>query len=672
MEASALNREEQKELMGLLGLDCSCWGALPVMRRAYLRKCLEYHPDKGGDEAKMKRMSELYRRVTEGLREVGPEQDWTWSTQEVPTYGTDAWEQWWQEFNRDWNDLFCDEEMPTEEDLEAAPQTTTDNKRPPDSQESTFSTPPKRPRVQPTDPPQDLKQYLSQALFSNKTMSTFLLYTTKEKGPSLFKKVIEKFHASFASRHGLEEDNLIFLMTPNKHRVSAITNFASRFCTVSFLIVRGVIKEYALYCHLCVLPYCVIEETLQGGLQESFFCAEKEEDTQNVSWKDVQEFAISIGTDDVHLLMGYYLEFSAPYTDCAKCIKPEKIHQEFHMMHYQNAQLFKNAKNQKNICQQAVDGVIAKRRVLASSSTREELLVDRFKYLFRRMDYEVNNSTIEIYMAGVAWLTCLRKDLDVLLLDYLKTVVENVPKNRYFLFKGPINTGKTTLAAAMLDLCGGKALNINLPFERINFELGMAIDQFTVLFEDVKGQLSDDKNLPTGQGVNNLDHLRDHLDGSIKVNLEKKHINKRTQIFPPGLVTMNDYKLPMTLATRFKRTVNFVRKPWLRASLYRTPELMRMRVLHDGMTLLLLLIWYCPIDKFHVSIQDKVADWKQIIDRNVSITQYSTMMHLCEQGEDILKGIMEEGAPEETSQDTGLGTETQRTTSTNPETGESL
>ncbi|QIJ55569.1 small T antigen [Lepus polyomavirus 1] len=83
MEASALNREEQKELMGLLGLDCSCWGALPVMRRAYLRKCLEYHPDKGGDEAKMKRMSELYRRVTEGLREVGPEQDWTWSTQEV-------------------------------------------------------------------------------------------------------------------------------------------------------------------------------------------------------------------------------------------------------------------------------------------------------------------------------------------------------------------------------------------------------------------------------------------------------------------------------------------------------------------------------------------------------------------------------------------------------------
>nr|QIQ69387.1 small T antigen [Betapolyomavirus callosciuri]QIQ69393.1 small T antigen [Betapolyomavirus callosciuri] len=81
MEGS-LSRDEQKELMSLLGLHGSYWGAFSVMRKAYLEKCKEYHPDKGGDENKMKRMNELYKVVVEALRESSQPCS-SWSSSEV-------------------------------------------------------------------------------------------------------------------------------------------------------------------------------------------------------------------------------------------------------------------------------------------------------------------------------------------------------------------------------------------------------------------------------------------------------------------------------------------------------------------------------------------------------------------------------------------------------------
>ncbi|QIQ69376.1 small T antigen [Sciurus carolinensis polyomavirus 1] len=80
---SALTRDEQKELMGLLGLDPGCWGAMQLMRRAYHKKCLEYHPDKGGDGEKMKRMNVLYKKVMDNIERETPEQTWSWNSTEV-------------------------------------------------------------------------------------------------------------------------------------------------------------------------------------------------------------------------------------------------------------------------------------------------------------------------------------------------------------------------------------------------------------------------------------------------------------------------------------------------------------------------------------------------------------------------------------------------------------
>ncbi|AWD33763.1 small T antigen [Glis glis polyomavirus 1] len=80
---SSLNRDEQKELMDLLGLDATCWGAMQLMRRAYHRKCLEYHPDKGGNEEKMKRMNVLYKKLMDAIETETPEQTWCWDSTEV-------------------------------------------------------------------------------------------------------------------------------------------------------------------------------------------------------------------------------------------------------------------------------------------------------------------------------------------------------------------------------------------------------------------------------------------------------------------------------------------------------------------------------------------------------------------------------------------------------------
>lgn len=63
-----LNREESLQLMDLLGLERSAWGNIPLMRKAYLKKCKEFHPDKGGDEEKMKKMNTLYKKMEDGVK----------------------------------------------------------------------------------------------------------------------------------------------------------------------------------------------------------------------------------------------------------------------------------------------------------------------------------------------------------------------------------------------------------------------------------------------------------------------------------------------------------------------------------------------------------------------------------------------------------------------------
>ena len=490
-------------------------------------------------------------------------------------------------------------------------------------------------------------------MLSNKTINCFLIYTTMEKSKVLFNRIKKRYNCNFVGRYKYNEDALLFVITCGKHRVSAIFNFCSRMCTVSFVLVKGVNKEKECYMLLTETPFEMLEESIPGGLSTDEFGGE--EDAKQVSWKLICDYAQQIKCEDVYLLIGLYGEFADNVGNCEKCLKEQlPNHYKYHKDHAENAKLFAECKNQKNICQQAVDSVIAKKRVEILTLSRQQLLARRFMDLFEKMDFMFGSKSsfkIETFMAGVAWLFCLQPKMCTLIIEFLDCMTKNKPKNRYWLFKGPINSGKTTLAAGLLDLCGGKALNINLPFERINFELGIAIDQWMVCFEDVKGQTGENKDLPAGQGVNNLDNLRDHLDGSVQVNLEKKHVNKKTQIFPPGIVTMNEYKLPETLEVRFCKIVEFRKKKYLEHSLANTEELLQHRILQNGVTLLMMLVWFCKVDDFDDSLQEKVCYWKEILDNEISIERFHEMKLNVLMGKNImmskLKNTNQEAEEEE-------------------------
>ncbi|BAQ55552.1 large T antigen [Bat polyomavirus 6a] len=625
----ALTREESVRLMQLLKLPMEQYGNFSLMRKAFLRECKNLHPDKGGNPELAKELITLYRKLEE----------------QAPPYGTPEWDRWWEEFN----DLFCHETFDRSDDEEEQ------RKRPasPESEpECSQATPPKKKKKDhPKDMPEDLQQFLSNAILSNKTVSSFLIFTTAEKSTLLYGKLRDRFKATFVSRHkqqGSDGEAFVFLITPSRHRVSAINNFCNSLCSVSFIIVKGVIKEYNLYVHLCVEPYVKLQESIPGGLSRDFFDT-PEEAAKNVSWKMIAEFALDLMCDDIFLLMGMYKEFAEDPKSCAKCeAKIISDHFQNHFHHYENALLFLDCRNQKAICQQAVDGVIAHRRVQTAQLSREQQLAERFKKLFEKMENLFgarSKVTLRTYMAGVAWFDSLfpDKSFKELLLDFLECMVNNVPKKRYWFFTGPVNTGKTTLAAALLDLCGGKSLNVNMPFEKLNFELGVAIDQFMVIFEDVKGQVSENKNLPTGQGINNLDHLRDYLDGAVKVNLEKKHLNKKSQIFPPGIVTANEYKVPFTLRVRFCKTLTFQFRKNLYLSLRKTEDLGTYRVLQNGICLLLFLVYHCEIEDFSECLHKTVEQWKERISQEVSLGDYLDFKSNIQKGNYILQTTESQG-----------------------------
>ncbi|ACI16490.1 putative large T antigen [Myotis polyomavirus VM-2008] len=662
-----LSREESKRLMSLLGLSMDQWGNFPIMRKAFLTKCKILHPDKGGDQELAKELISLYKRAQESAAALNP--DTQFSTTQIPTYGTPEWEEWWRSFNQEF-DIFCNEQFDrsdSEEEYQSQPPSQSQARSPSpepepstsgydsqsqsqrfkrgadeeDSQQSQ-ATPPKRKKdnKKPTEMPDDLLPFLSAAILSNKTVTNFLVYTTIEKSEYLYRKLRERYKATFISRHRLEAAGFVYMITPSRHRVTAVQNFASALCSVSFLIIKAVIKPFECYQHLCLPPYNKDMENLDGGLNRDFFDV-PEEAARLVSWKQITDYALATNCDDVFLLMGQYKEFAQEVEGCKKC--DEKIfyeHYNYHKMHTENAQVFLDCRNQKTICQQAVDGVIAQRRLTVAQMTREQLLAARFKELFARMDsyFSAKSSKdIKHYMAGAVWYMHFFPGIDMkdFITEFLQAMVDNIPKRRYWLFTGPVNTGKTTLASALLDLCGGKSLNINMPFDKLNFELGVAIDQFMVVFEDVKGQVSDNKDLPPGQGIHNLDNLRDYIDGAVPVNLEKKHLNKKTQIFPPGLVTCNEYVLPITLKVRLCRRIKFTFNKNQFLALRRTDCLYRHRILQSGISLLLLLIYECGIDEFDKEVQELVEKWKKRIDEDIGDYLIDDMKANCAEGKDL-------------------------------------
>uniref|UniRef100_A0AAU6S4Z6 Large T antigen n=1 Tax=Eptesicus serotinus polyomavirus TaxID=3139987 RepID=A0AAU6S4Z6_9POLY len=507
------------------------------------------------------------------------------------------------------------------------------------SQNSFASTPPKSKASMsdsPTDLPSDFNEFISHAVFSNKTVNAFIIFSTFDKVSLLYEK-IDKLKIEFKSLHKWNQPGTGFLLilTSGKHRLSAVKNYCQAFCTVSFLVCKILLKPLECYRKLCSPPFC---EVKANKILLSTDFDENREETCN--WNKVAEFAVEADLDDALLILAHYLDFAVTPNTCTKCINIKVKAHEHHIKHHTNALLFIKAKNQRSICNQAADIVNAKRRLALAESTRHEIITSCFIKQLEALK-KLDEMQIIIYMGGVAWYACLFEEFDVQLFNILKMLTENVPKQRNILFKGPVNTGKTTLAAALMDLVGGKSLNINCPADKLNFELGCAIDRFAVVFEDVKGPRALNKNLQTGQGISNLDNMRDYLDGAVPVNLERKHVNKRSQIFPPCIVTMNEYHLPETLWVRFHKKLEFTCKPNLQSALEKTPELLSQRILQRGLTLFMLLLWYFPMNSFSVTIREEVKTWKKIIENTVNYDMFCKMLENVEVGESPLHTIIQ-------------------------------
>nr|QIQ69325.1 large T antigen [Alphapolyomavirus callosciuri] len=686
-----LEREERKKLVELLGIDPVLYGNIPVMKSAYKRASKVLHPDKGGTGNDMMILNFLWQKFQEGVTEARCPEEFSSS------YGSRSYREHYREWcssvftnesTKEGPDLHCDESISEEEEDETQesgynsfPFTSTPTPQasqgaPPfpenSSSSSSFSgsraptdegnTPKKRRRAsadmdgsnsssqasfastppkakgedsdKPSDVPPCLHEYISHALFSNKTVNSFLLYSTVEKATLLYDK-IDKFKVEFKSLHSYDKGALLLILTAGKHRLTAIKNYCHTFCTVSFLVCKMVLKPLELYNCLCKDPFKEIKASKEALYSFDFDEKTKEE---ACNWNKVAEFAVQANIDDPLLILAHYLDFAKPHP-CNKCLNPKSKAHDFHKAHHLNALSFENSKSQRSICNQASDVVLAKRRLILSECTREELLGKCFEKQLKILQ-SMDQFDILYHMAGVAWYSCLMEQFDSVLYKILKLLTENIPKQRNILFRGPVNSGKTTLAAALMDLVEGKSLNINCPGDKLNFELGCAIDRFAVVFEDVKGQVMHNKKLQPGQGINNLDNMRDYLDGAVPVNLERKHVNKRSQIFPPSIVTMNEYFLPQTLFVRFALKIDFKCKHFLNSALEKAPFLLSKRILQKGITLFLLLLWYLPAKEFLVSLQPEVALWKTIIEKTVKHSDYCKMVENIEVGENPLFEIV--------------------------------
>ncbi|GBM36098.1 Large T antigen [Araneus ventricosus] len=174
----------------------------------------------------------------------------------------------------------------------------------------------------------------------------------------------------------------------------------------------------------------------------------------------LSDFAVANEITDPYELMYDYAHLS---TGCDR--SPSKITNEYesdHVEHLDNARHFEHFSDKKRIAKYAVESVIAK------------LLVQS--------------------------------------------------RERYVALKGTFKSGKTSFESAWCQLLEGTNINVNVDKGRLPFYLGQAIGKRFILFDDVKGRSLGSENLPSGPGFANLDDLRDHIDGHVQVQLEKKNM----------------------------------------------------------------------------------------------------------------------------------------------------
>lgn len=264
------------------------------------------------------------------------------------------------------------------------------------------------------------------------------------------------------------------------------------------------------------------------------------------------DFAISHEYTEVYVLMYEYAHLADP------CDRPDctKDHEDDHAEQVVNAKKYVALSDRKKVAKNAIDCVIARMYRQLSSLTNLQWIE------IKSRDFSERLSLIEdckiFGQAYYYWKYVITREVFYDIMSHIMSKLTKIEtkqpisrKKRYVCLRGLYNSGKTTFAAAICKFFDGVNVNVNVSKDRLPFYLGAAIGKRFVLFDDVKGWKSH-HDLTTGPGLNNLDDLRDYLDGHIEVQLEKKNQNPVNQVFPMGIITMNKYTIPGSLKIRLK------------------------------------------------------------------------------------------------------------------------
>lgn len=269
----------------------------------------------------------------------------------------------------------------------------------------------------------------------------------------------------------------------------------------------------------------------------------KKEITSHFNNNKLVKFALINNISNVYTLMSKYSHLATPCPD--EFLTNE--HKEEHLDHMENAIAFNHLSDRQRAAKNAINCVSAERFELLRNEKPWSFLERKAKEYSDKL-IEINNC--EIFGEAYLYSHHLFKKFKPVSLIILNTVTEGRPRKRWTLLTGPYKSGKTSFASAFCKFLEGVNININVDKNRLSFFLGNAIGRRFVLFDDVKGRTSYGSELTAGTGFKNLDDLRDHLDGHIEVQLEKKNQQPIEQIFPPGIITCNDYIIEPALLER--------------------------------------------------------------------------------------------------------------------------